>query len=80
MPDTLCPICPKCGGEGECFCLEVGSADNYKDEYTFVCKKNKHITKKIISGGSTTGENWLTECPFCKKSSKEHLSTPKKFQ
>ena len=77
MPITKCP---KCGEEGECFCQEVGGTNNYKDEYTFVCKKNKHVKKKTVSGGSTTGENWPTICPFCKKPSAEHSLTPKEFQ
>jgi len=77
MPTT---ICSECGGEGECFCREVGGTDRYEDEYIFVCKKNEHIVKKTIPGGSTTGENWSTICPFCKNSNGEHSLPPKGIQ
>lgn len=70
----------QCRGSGDCFWQNASGRANSKcDEYTFVCKKCGSIRRKVIYYGSDLLEEWDTICPFCGRSQRDHISTPKKY-
>ena len=71
--------CPKCGKLAKCYCRDAGSGGEFLDEYTLHCPHCGYKDQKLESGGSTSGEDWNTKCPFCGAENPKHPEPPKKL-
>lgn len=68
-------ICPKCGGEAECFCGRVVDDFLLQDESILWCSAcGKQGTKKQPAGRRIANRDYpqRTICPFCGKPPDEH--------
>lgn len=58
--------CPRCGKTGTCKHRgDVGAGEMYYDWYTFHCSSCGFTDEKTVWGGSSGGDDWFTQCPFC---------------